>query len=151
MSIATLHIAFEPRGASEKDERVYNSSLLYTSRAILLLRMGRNDVLSDVLPFRLNPSESIASCKSHRSWEETATAAVAGSLYKHTDIHLGMRRHETKNFSCHMCDGLHHHGHHNLRKINPDYIPASAVRGCWKCISTKSSFYYYFPPPHRSP
>lgn len=87
MSIATLHIAFEPREASEKDERVYNSSLLYTSRAILLLRMGRNDVLSDVLPFRLNPSESIASCKSHRSWEETATAAVAGSLYKHTDIY----------------------------------------------------------------
>jgi hypothetical protein len=81
MSIATLHIAFEPRGASEKDERVYNSSLLYTSRAILLLRMGRNDVLSDVLPFRLNPSESIASCKSHRSWEETVAAAARRAVY----------------------------------------------------------------------
>ena len=80
MSIATLHIAFEPREASEKDERVYNSSL-YTSRAILLLRMGRNDVLSDVLPFRLNPSESIASCKSHRSWEETVAAAAWRVFY----------------------------------------------------------------------
>lgn len=146
MSIATLHIAFEPREASEKDERVYNSTYIqgHTSSPDGTQRraLGRPS---------FSP-ESIASCKSHRSWEETMAAAARRAVYTNIQTYtLICDGTKLKTFLviCVM-DYTTATTDHNLRKINPDYIPASTVRGCWKCISTKSSFYYYFPPPYSS-